>query len=72
MLNLQNMGDNDTEFSMMTSELHTSSVMQMTGLNSPDLKIGNLMKQVTDCHTLNPHSKLVKSNDNSETKSNSK
>ena len=59
MLNLQNMGDNDTEFSMMTSEIQRSSVMQMTGLNSPELKLNHLMKAVADKQIPNPYSKLL-------------
>ena len=59
MLNLQNMGDNDTEFSMMTSEIQRSSVMQMTGLNSPDLKLNHLMKAVAEKQIPNPYSKLL-------------
>ena len=55
MLNLQNMGDNDTEFSMMTSEIQRSSVMQMTGLNSPELKLNQMMKAVIDKQIPNPY-----------------
>ena len=42
MLNMQNMGDNNTEMSLMTSELRLSTHANMTGENSPEKQIAKM------------------------------
>ena len=39
MMNMQNMGDNNTEMSLMTSEQRLSTYANMSGKNSPDIQI---------------------------------